>query len=230
MRMSKTSTDIAVVVLFAAASMLGSGCASRSAVDPVTAGAAPTTGEARGLPVGKGLPQWPPQPLAHEEVATVQASRRNASAFDQALTAMRAGRLAEAERLLLEITTDQPELSGPWVNLGQVYVLREQHEEARLAFRQAVAANPRNCVARNQLGVLSRQLGDFAGAEEHYRACLEQVPDFGDAYLNLGILYELYLGRLPEALEAYRRYQILSGDSDRRVAGWVADLERRLGV
>jgi tetratricopeptide (TPR) repeat protein len=156
--------------------------------------------------------------------------RGNAAAFDQAVAALRSGRLLEAEVLLQEITVDQPELAGPWVNLGQVYVMLEQFEDARRAFSSAIVANPRSCAAHNQLGVLSRQFGDFRSAEEHYRTCLEQVPNFKDAYLNLGILYELYLGRLPEALEAYRRYQLLAAEPDRKVRGWVMDLERRLGV
>jgi hypothetical protein len=57
---------------------------------------------------------------------------------------------------------------------------------------------------------------------------VERVPDFREAYLNLGILYELYLGKLPEALAAYRTYQSLLEAPDHRVDGWVMDLERRL--
>ena len=98
--------------------------------------------------------------------------------------------------LFLEITADQPELAGPWINLGQIYTATGQEEEARQAFERAVASNPWNCAAHNQLGVLSRQHGDFGAAEHHYLECLKKVPDFRDAYLNLGILYELYLGRL----------------------------------
>jgi tetratricopeptide (TPR) repeat protein len=165
----------------------------------------------------------PPMPVP-------KVDRGNAMAFDQAVAALRAGRLREAEVLLSQITEDQPELAGPWVNLGQVYVLLEQFEDARMAFAKAVSANPRSCAAHNQLGVLSRQYGDFQSAEEHYRSCLTNVPGYKDAYLNLGILYELYLGKLPQALEAYRRYQVLAAEPDRRVKGWVMDLERRLGV
>ncbi len=154
----------------------------------------------------------------------------NRASFEQAVVAMQEGRMGDAEILLLEITSDQPELAGPWINLGQVYTALEQHEEARLAFLEAIRANPRNCTAYNELGVLSRQYGDFQSAEEHYRRCIEIAPEFKDAYLNLGILYELYLGKLPEALEYYRRYQSLLDEPDRRVQGWVMDLERRLGV
>jgi lipoprotein NlpI len=95
---------------------------------------------------------------------------------------------------------------------------------------QAVAANPANCDAHTLLGVMARQAGDFQTAEKQYRTCLLVRPDFKDAYLNLGILYELYLGKLDLALDAYRSYQGLLDEPDRKVQGWVMDLERRLGV
>ena len=177
-----------------------------------------------GAPVNSELTSMP-RPTDAPEVR-----RHNAEAFAQAVELMRDDRMRDAEILLVEITSDQPELAGPWINLGEVYVALEQPEEARRAFEAAVRANPWNCTAHNELGVLSRRYGDFAGAEQHYLACLERVPEFKDAHLNLGILYELYLGRLSEALESYRRYQALSSEPDRRVQGWVMDLERRLGV
>lgn len=156
-------------------------------------------------------------------------SGRSAEDFAQAVAAIKAGDLVTAERLLRQVTQSQPELAGPWVNLGQVYLQLGNDEEAGIAFRRAIAANPENCAAYNQLGVLARQMGDFEAAESHYKNCLAANPDWADVYLNLGILYELYLGRLPEALSAYRQYQSLVGEGDRKVAGWVMDLERRTG-
>ena len=140
------------------------------------------------------------------------------------------GRHDDAEVLLLDITSTQPELAGPWINLGQVYVALEQPEEARRAFEAAAVANPFNCTAHNELGLLSRQNGDFEAAESHYLNCLQRVPGNDAAHLNLGILYELYLGRLTDALASYRSYQSLQSEPSRRVKGWVMDLERRLGV
>ena len=154
----------------------------------------------------------------------------NREAFARAIAAIEAQRWPEAEPLLRKVTSDQPDLAGPWINLAQVYVATEQLDDARLALSQAINANPNHCVARNQLGVLSRQAGDFAAAEQHYKRCLSNEPDNETVVLNLGILYELYLGRLPEALAAYRQYQDLSDTEDRKVKGWVMDLERRLGV
>lgn len=160
----------------------------------------------------------------------VEVRPRNADAFAAGTDALRAGDLATAERHLRTVTGDQPELAGPWLNLGQVYLAQGRVDAARDALEQAVAANPTNCDARSELALLLRRQGDFANAERHYQACLAAQPDYHPAYLNLGILYELYLGRLPEALEAYRRYQALTQDPDRKVANWVQDLERRLGV
>ena len=154
----------------------------------------------------------------------------NAAEFEAAVAFIQQGQFDDAEILLLGITSDQPELAGPWINLGQIYVALDQPEEARRAFEAAVAANPWNCTAHNELGLLSRVNGDFEAAEQHYLGCLERVPDNDAANLNLGILYELYLGRLSDALVYYRQYQSLQTEPDRRVQGWVMDLERRLGV
>lgn len=153
-----------------------------------------------------------------------------ASEFEMATVMLQDGQYTDAEVLLLDITSSQPELAGPWINLGQVYVAQGQPEEARRAFEAAVRANPYNCTAYNELGLLARVNGDFEAAEAHYLDCLERVPGNDAAHLNLGILYELYLGRLTDALINYRQYQSLQSQPDRRVKGWVMDLERRLGV
>ena len=231
--MSKPFTRLALATLSAALLMTAQGCVTVEV--PAAAQTAETTVDSADPRRGMGsLPEWRPEAagVARDVLAppAPKVRRGNGVTFEQAVAAMRAGRLGEAETLLQQLTADQPELAGPWVNLGQVYVMLEKYEAARLAFTSAIMANPRSCAAYNQLGVLSRQVGDFHGAEQHYRRCLDEVPNFKDAYLNLGILYELYLGRLPEALEAYRRYQLLAAEPDHRVRGWVVDLERRLGV
>ncbi len=221
--MLKPFTDLRQFgIVLTLVAILLQGCATDPASAERPAGAAQQTAAVDYVlePLAADLPPLP----------TPRVHGRNAVAFEQAVTAMRDGRVRDAEVVLLEITDDQPELAGPWINLGQVYVALNQPEDARLAFQQAIRANPRNCTAYNELGVLSRQSGDFAGAEVQYRTCLEMIPSFKDAYLNLGILYELYLGKLPEALEAYRRYQSLLLEPDHRVRGWVMDLQRRLGV
>lgn len=86
------------------------------------------------------------------------------------------------------------------------------------------------CAAGIAQAIALRQTGDFAGAERHYLGCIERQPDCGPAWFNLGILYELYLGRPDAALDAYRRYQALAIEPDPQVAGWMQQIERRAGT
>ena len=165
---------------------------------------------------------------ANTEVLDID--KKSMQLFEDALAAIEAHRYQDAEVLLTELTAREPALSGPWVNLGVVQSELGDDEAAEAAFKHAVELNPNNCAAYNELGVLRRRAGDFPAAEANYLACVARVPDFREAHLNLGILYELYLGRLPEALDAYRAYLALLDGEDRRVAGWVSDLERRLAT
>jgi tetratricopeptide (TPR) repeat protein len=171
-------------------------------------------------------------PVAHSTagaaVQPIEVDRKSEQLFEQALAAIQAQRFTEAESLLKELTARDPMLSGPWVNLGGVYEALGDNDAAQQAYKKAIDANPNNCAAYVDLGVLSRRAGDFLTAEANYLACAQRVPNFREAYLNLGILYELYLGRLDDALKAYQTYQTLSDSPDMRVAGWVSDLERRI--
>jgi tetratricopeptide (TPR) repeat protein len=148
--------------------------------------------------------------------------------YQNALRLIRDSNRDAARQLLVEITRAQPELAGPWTNLGRLYAQDEDWDAARAAFSQAIAANPSNCAAHNEYGVLLRKLGEFNAALAQYQACLAIAPDHADAYYNLGILYELYLGRLEDALAAYRHYLELSPNPENKVKIWVTDLERRL--
>ncbi len=170
------------------------------------------------------------KPASRSVIPSVKVDQQSESLFTHSLEAMRAGEYEKAEILLLELTEHRPDLSSPWVNLGNVYIELKRSEQARAAFQRALDVNAENCAAYNQLGVLARESGDFLAAEANYLACIQRVPEFREAYLNLGILYELYLGKLGEALQAYRNYQALLDEPDKKVSGWLMDLERRISA
>ena len=147
--------------------------------------------------------------------------------FDDSLDAIRNQKFQDAERLLTKLTGLHAELSSPWANLGIVYLHLHKRDQAHAAFERAVQNNPANCVALNQLGIMASEAGQFREAEARYLACIDKSPQFREAHLNLGILYELYLGKYEAALSAYSAYQALLDEPDPRIAGWVIDLERR---
>ena len=77
------------------------------------------------------------------------------------------------------------------------------------------------------LGLVIQEQGEFEAAEQEYLSALAIADDDPLTHHNIGILYDLYLGIPHLALTHYQRYQELTGEGDRRVAGWIVDLQRR---
>ena len=148
--------------------------------------------------------------------------------FERAREKIVAGDLAAAEVLLIEFTGRWPGYASGWTNLGYVLRQRGKTEEALTAFEQAIAVDAGDCIAANHLAGIRRERYDFGGAEAAWRQCLEHDPANAAAWLNLGILYELNLGELAQALAAYEQYQAIAGAEDERVSMWIADLTRRI--
>jgi tetratricopeptide (TPR) repeat protein len=147
-------------------------------------------------------------------------------AFDDASRALRSGRVDEAERAYKSLAQASPELGGPHANLGVIYRQSGKLNESASELEQAVRLNPRQPIFLNQLGVTYRQQGQFAKARDAYQRAIALDAGYAPAALNLGILYDLYLGDAPRALEQYGRYLALA-PSDATVTKWVADLKNR---
>lgn len=150
------------------------------------------------------------------------------AAYESALSALRDGRSAEAEKALLALSEQNPTFSGPHANLGIIYFHANKMEQAKAEFNKALQLNPENVVCLNHLGIISRNEGKFKQAYDYYEKALQIDPDYAYAHRNFGILLELYMGKLPEALEHYKRYQELTKEEDQEVKKWIVDLARRV--
>lgn len=148
--------------------------------------------------------------------------------FKEGLDAMRKNKLGMAKAKFTEIVNVFPELSGPYVNLGIIAARQKQNKKAEEYLLQAIAVNDRNLLAYNHLGVVYREQGDFYKAEQAYKDAIKTWPGYAEAHLNLAILYDMYMGRLEDALRMYKRYTRLTESPDKRSRGWIADLERRI--
>jgi tetratricopeptide (TPR) repeat protein len=132
---------------------------------------------------------------------------------------------------LEKFSAAHPDLAGPLLTLGLVRSRAGDEAAARDYFERATQACSRCGPAWNELGVLGRQHGRFADAEQAYLRAIELQPDYAPAYYNLAVLYELYIPRPELALENYERY-LQTGGADGASADvekWVADLRRRVG-
>ena len=150
-------------------------------------------------------------------------------AYDQALALLRSGKTQEAEKQLLALTRQAPDLSGPFANLGLLYRNAGRNVEAIAAFEHAIEVNPKRAVYYNELGISYRLEGKFDKARRSYRQAIDLDPGYAAAYLNLGILYDLYLQEPKDALPYYQRYRDLMPAEGPTVSKWIIDLERRTG-
>ena len=136
---------------------------------------------------------------------------------------------SESAIRLFETLIARGEIStGVYTNLGLQYIKTEQLKAAEASFNKSLASNPRDYVASNNLGVVKRKQGEFHKAEQFYQQSIESNPDYANAHHNIGILYDLYMHDLQNALQHYSRYQAINNNSDKLVAKWIVDLERRI--
>ena len=149
------------------------------------------------------------------------------SGYQAALESMQAGQWSEAREQLTQITSQQPSLSGPWVNLGITQTMLGDHTDAESAFKKAIDTNNSNIEAYNQLGMLYRRHNRLDEAQFIYEEGLRRDPDYTSIHWNLGILYDRYLPNPRQALQHYQRYQQLTTSDDPRLLAWIAELEAR---
>jgi Flp pilus assembly protein TadD len=155
------------------------------------------------------------------------ASPESRALYEQALTALAAGRFQEAERALLVVAQREPQLAGPHANLGILYGRTGRPAQAFASLREAVRLNPDRAAYYNELGVISRREGKFDDARRYYAKALDLDPAYAYAHLNMGILYDLYLQDSEKAMQHYERYQELTPGEAGTVKKWIADLQQR---
>lgn len=149
--------------------------------------------------------------------------------FDAGLKLIEAKDWTRAAAHFEALHKDEPKLSGPLVNLALIARAQNDHAKAQSLLKQAIALNRLNWDAYLLLALDYRETGDFKAAAAVYDDALRLWPDNEQVHLNAGILRDLYLGELPQALTHYQRYLALHGAEDKWVKAWAADVERRIG-
>ena len=148
--------------------------------------------------------------------------------FDQSLDKIEQGDLPAARLLLTELTSLYPDFPEGHYNLGHVLEQTDEPELATIAYQAAVKTDSGFCPAQIRLALMARTEYRFDDSETAYQQCLDRHPDNATAHFNLGVLYEIYLGRYADAVTAYERFQTQQEERDRRVDLWINDLKRRM--
>lgn len=133
--------------------------------------------------------------------------------------------------------TESPAAREPVTDPAQALVYSRQgaaaHKQgnttkAITAWQKAFELNPGDAATCNNLALLLKQRKRFSEAVTVLENGLRVSPGVPELHYNLAIISELYLLDLEQALDHYQSYQELSASSDKKVEGWIADLQRRL--
>lgn len=135
-----------------------------------------------------------------------------------------------ARKAFEAITRDYPDLSGPWLKLGELAEIGERMARAEKSYRKALSVNPRNVNAYLALALFQRRSGDFEEARDTYVSALQLWKDFPEAHLNLAILYDLYMNQPALAQPHFEAYGFLTNGKDPQVADWLIEIRRRTGI
>ncbi|BEQ16613.1 tetratricopeptide repeat protein [Desulfoferula mesophila] len=95
------------------------------------------------------------------------------------------------------------------VDRGVALAQEGKLDQAREAFFAAVAKDPGNAVAWNNLGLTLRRQGKLKQAAQAYEKAIKADPSYAVPYKNLGVLLEK-AGERATAAKAYRRYAELA--------------------
>ena len=123
--------------------------------------------------------------------------------FKKYISFHKEGKLSEAEKGYQEILKKSPNWGQALNALGNLYLDQEQPDNAKSIFEKAARLNPSNLPACYSLGRLKQLERDHQGAIDIYKAMLEQQPNIGQVWNNLGVSYR-EIGKPDDALSSFR--------------------------
>jgi tetratricopeptide (TPR) repeat protein len=104
-------------------------------------------------------------------------------------TALRAGRLDEAERAFRAVLAGNPGVVGAYANLGVIHMRRKQWPQALAALHKAEKLAPDMAGIRLNIGLVYFRQNDFARAIRPFESVVAQSPDSYQARYLLGLCY-----------------------------------------
>ena len=113
------------------------------------------------------------------------------------------GKFSEAEKGYQEILKRRPDWGQALHALGTLYLDQDQPDKAIPIFEKAANINPPHLPACYSLGRLKQLENDHQGAIIIYKVMLDQQPNAGLVWNNLGVAYR-EIGKPDDAISSFR--------------------------
>ena len=170
-----------------------------------------------------------PEPrVAEQPIAPVIPDVDKASLFKEALRYQKQKQWPVATELWRQQVAEAPAQTSAWHNLAICLRQQKQWLESEQAIAKALLLAPESSKALNEQAYIFRKQGKFAAAEASYIKAIATGSAEADIYVNLGILYDLYLRQPQDAIAQYKAY-IGFQPNDAKVQQWLRVLISRYG-
>lgn len=148
-------------------------------------------------------------------------------AFIQAKRHFKREQYGACEEELQKVVEIDDDLSGPWLMRGEIAEIRKDTALAQEHYKKAIKVNPKNINVYLKLAKLQRVEGKYVAAQNTYAKALAVWPDFPEAHLNIGVIYDIYLNHPIRAQKHMEAYLFLKKEPDERVLKWVEEVRSR---
>ena len=164
-----------------------------------------------------------PQEPEPDQSSTTRQGKRPAE-YSYAIELMKRGENAQAYNALTKLVTKYPH-ADVYTNLAIINLKQKQYEQALGNIEKSISANGNNAVSRTIYGLTLKNTGKFGQAEAEYNKAITLDPNYAAPYLNLAILYDVFLNSPKKSLPYYEKYKELSGKD---IEKWLVELKRRI--
>lgn len=155
-------------------------------------------------------------------------NEQQAANYQLALAALEEQDFTKAQSLLVKLTSQKPNLAGPWANLGLLNLMQKKLTKADEYLSKALTLNPEMPEVLNLMGVIATHNRKIKRAESYYLSAIKYNNNYSNAYYNLALLYDIYLQDIAKAASNYRQYLKLVDNKDETTLSWVEQLEASL--
>ena len=167
---------------------------------------------------------------ADQKNDTTESSLEELAIYQDAIIALNDGDLGKAEQLFLEMSTRQPNLSGPWANLALIQVKKGNLALADSYVKNALDKNSTMPQALNLSGYLAQRQGDINQAKSYYLQAITQKSDYALAHYNVALIYDVYLQDIEAAISHYQLYLSHIEQKDKATEDWLENLQATMAA